>query len=251
LSTVSQDDALLSVGMGAAGQRARNAMVDAAERLMAERGIEAVPLRDVLEAAGQRNKSAAHYHFGSREGLIRGIIETRMAPIDDTRRELLAKATEANRSPSTDELVRALVEPLADATVRHRHSFYGRFLARSYAEPVWAKAVEESAFGGAFRHWQQLLDDHLAAIPDPLRRPRIDRAVTTAILGIAGLEARRLPAHRREARIADLTDCITAGLDAPVAQRTHDLLRERSTALSTADVAQDATRSHAQQRPKS
>jgi AcrR family transcriptional regulator len=218
------------VGMGAAGERARNAMVDAAERLMAERGIEAVPLRDVLEAAGQRNKSAAHYHFGSREGLIRGIIETRMAPIDDARRELLAKATDSNRSPSTEDLVSALVEPLADATVRHRHSCYGRFLARSYTEPVWAQAVEESDFGGAFRRWRELLEQHLAAIPDSLRRARIDRAVTTAILGIAVLEERRLPAHRREARIADLTDCITASLDAPVAQRTLDLLRQHSPA---------------------
>ena len=90
-------------------------MVDAAERLMAERGIDAVPLRDVLEAAGQRNKSAAHYHFGSREGLIRGIIETRMAPIDDARRELLANAAESSRSLSTADLVAALVEPLSCA----------------------------------------------------------------------------------------------------------------------------------------
>ena len=145
-------------------------MVDAAERLMAERGIDAVPLRDVLEAAGQRNKSAAHYHFGSREGLIRGIIETRMAPIDDARRELLANAAESSRSPSTVDLVAALVEPLADATVRRRHSCYARFLARSYAEPVWAKAVEESDFGSAFRHWRQLLHEHLGAIPESLRR---------------------------------------------------------------------------------
>jgi AcrR family transcriptional regulator len=55
---------------------ARTAMVDAAERLMAERGIAAVSLREVQDAAEQRNKSAAHYHFGSREGLIRAIIET-------------------------------------------------------------------------------------------------------------------------------------------------------------------------------
>ena len=214
--------------MGTAGERARNTMVDAAERLMAERGIDAVPLRDVLEAAGQRNKSAAHYHFGSREGLIRGIIETRMAPIDDARRELLANAAESNRSPSTADLVTALVEPLADATVRHRHSCYARFLARSYAEPVWAKAVEESDFGSAFRHWRQLLHEHLGAIPESLRRARIDRAVTTAILGIALLEERRLPTHRREARIADLADCITASLDAPVTQRTNELLRRES-----------------------
>ena len=45
-------------------------MIDAGERLAAERGIAAMSLREVQAAAGQRNKSAAQYHFGSRTGLI-------------------------------------------------------------------------------------------------------------------------------------------------------------------------------------
>ena len=49
---------------------ARQAIVEAAERLFAERGIEAVSLRDVSAAAGQRNHSAAQYHFGDRAQLV-------------------------------------------------------------------------------------------------------------------------------------------------------------------------------------
>ncbi|MCU1639860.1 MAG: taurine dioxygenase [Nocardia sp.] len=45
-------------------------MIDAAERLIAERGLAAVTLQDVQNAAGQSNRSAAKYHFGSRDGLL-------------------------------------------------------------------------------------------------------------------------------------------------------------------------------------
>ena len=48
---------------------ARELIIVAAERLIAERGVD-VPLRDIAAAAGQRNNSAVQYHFGSRDGLI-------------------------------------------------------------------------------------------------------------------------------------------------------------------------------------
>ena len=57
---------------------ARTQLLLAGERLIAEFGPE-VSLRDVAVAAGQRNNSAVHYHFGSRDGLIKAIIGHRQA----------------------------------------------------------------------------------------------------------------------------------------------------------------------------
>ena len=48
-------------------QDGRERIIVAAERLIAERGID-VPLRDIAVAADQRNNSAVQYHFGSRDG---------------------------------------------------------------------------------------------------------------------------------------------------------------------------------------
>ena len=39
-------------------------MLDVAEPLFAEKGIEQVSLREIVAASGQRNLSAARYHFG-------------------------------------------------------------------------------------------------------------------------------------------------------------------------------------------
>ena len=64
----------------------RERMVRAAERLFAERGINAVSMREVAAAAGQLNNSAVRYHFGSRDGLVDAIFRYRMSRIDERRR---------------------------------------------------------------------------------------------------------------------------------------------------------------------
>ncbi|MDH6679757.1 RecA-family ATPase [Rhodococcus sp. LBL1] len=50
---------------------ARQAMIEAAERLITERGMQALTLEHVQIAANQSNKSAAKYHSGSRHS-VRG-----------------------------------------------------------------------------------------------------------------------------------------------------------------------------------
>lgn len=43
------------------GRATRTHLIDVAERLFAERGIDAVSISEILEAAGQRNKNAVYY----------------------------------------------------------------------------------------------------------------------------------------------------------------------------------------------
>ena len=75
-------EAQLSTRPETRGDVARGALLDAAERLFAERGIEAVSLRDVCTAAGQRNHSAAQYHFGDRRGVVAAVFERRMGVVE-------------------------------------------------------------------------------------------------------------------------------------------------------------------------
>ncbi|MAF83215.1 MAG: TetR family transcriptional regulator, partial [Chromatiales bacterium] len=67
----------------------REALLLAGERLIAENGIDAVSLRQINTAAGQRNSSAAHYHFGSKEALVRAIFEYRMERVNSNRQSRL------------------------------------------------------------------------------------------------------------------------------------------------------------------
>ncbi|MEX1008317.1 MAG: TetR family transcriptional regulator [Acidimicrobiia bacterium] len=52
----------------------RDRLVRAAEYLFARSGID-VPIREIHERAGQRNASAIQYHFGSKQDLIKAVID--------------------------------------------------------------------------------------------------------------------------------------------------------------------------------
>jgi AcrR family transcriptional regulator len=88
----------------------RDAIMDAAERLFAERGIDAVSLRTINTEAGY-SVAALHYHFGTRDGLVRALLERAQPPMLAQRAGLLA-ALAALPAPPLDTIVEALVRPL-------------------------------------------------------------------------------------------------------------------------------------------
>jgi AcrR family transcriptional regulator len=65
------------------------ALIYAAEKLFAEHGIASVSLRQINQAANHKNIAAAHYHFGSRDGLVKAVLHHRWHRLDRRRRELL------------------------------------------------------------------------------------------------------------------------------------------------------------------
>jgi AcrR family transcriptional regulator len=198
---------------------ARLEIVHAAERLFAERGIEAVSLRDVNLAAGQKNHSAAQYHFGDRAGLIAAVFEARMDAINEDRHRLLA---ELDPGDPLAALVHALVAPLVDA-VAATPSWYGRFLARARWDTLAAEVLAEHPAASSVREANRRLQRELAEMPSDLRHGRIDQLHTLLVGSIAGWEWAR---DRHEAHLlpgvlaADLTATGVAVLSAPLPTAT-------------------------------
>ena len=69
----------------------REALLLAAERLFAERGMYAVSNRQISEAANQGNNAAACYHFGTRTDLLRAIEAKHRGPIEGLRGRMLGE----------------------------------------------------------------------------------------------------------------------------------------------------------------
>src|SRR6201989_3659425 len=67
----------------AAGERTRGRLMDAALDLLADRGEEAVTLREVTDAAGA-NVAAVSYHFGSLKSLFDAAVEDALERYLDT-----------------------------------------------------------------------------------------------------------------------------------------------------------------------
>ena len=108
-------------------------MIEVAERLFAERGIDAVSSAEIIEAAGQRNKNAVNYHFGSRDGLVTAIAEYRSASLSTRRSELLDELRTQGRERDALAVCATLVMPLAELLDDPGNNFLG-FLARYHLD---------------------------------------------------------------------------------------------------------------------
>lgn len=91
----------------------RQNLVDAAEKLFAEQGIENVTLLDIGRAAGQKNRNAPQYHFGDKTGLVNAVLDKHTDLIAKRRRAMLEELDDGV-SPDLGFLVRLFVLPVAD-----------------------------------------------------------------------------------------------------------------------------------------
>ena len=119
-------------------QTTRKRILEATERIFAEKGYAAMTLREVTEAAGV-NLAAVNYHFGSKEGLLTGMIERRVGPINEKRMALFEEARAAyGEGPIPLERIwQIIMEPLAEALETESGYDVGflRMIARSITEP--------------------------------------------------------------------------------------------------------------------
>jgi len=100
----------------------RQRLVDAATRVFAEQGVENASLLEVARRAGQRNRGAVHYHFGSRAGLVVAVLEQYTGFLAEREGELLVRATgspDTELAPVLEAVVRPAVE-LAETGWRGR-----------------------------------------------------------------------------------------------------------------------------------
>jgi AcrR family transcriptional regulator len=138
----------------------RTRILAAAERLYAERGIDGVSLREITEAAGQRNNAAVHYHFGGRDELVRALFELRWTQLEARRAEMLRELDDAGQGGDVASLVRVLVAPFAEA----QDDAWVRFVARLHEDPAY------NPFGG--EHPYAASEEMLAASGEVTRRIR-------------------------------------------------------------------------------
>jgi len=93
-------------------------ILDAAERLYAAHGFAETSLRQLTNEAAV-NLAAVHYHFGSKEGLFKALVERRIGPINEERIALLDEL-EASGRPTLEAVLEALVGPLLRYGARDR-----------------------------------------------------------------------------------------------------------------------------------
>lgn len=208
-----------------------------AERLYAEKGIDAVSMREISREAEQRNTSALHYHFGSKEALIRAILQRRMSEFDQVRNAFLDQAMTGGELPSVRTAVEALVRPMATGLLEPgKANYYNRFLAAAQMHPdvdIVAFTSDESNRG--FRRAQALLESILSDLPPSVLRQRYLSSLAFIMFSLADFE--RVKARRgRQNRgfdmaraVENLIDMVIGALMAPVSEQVLSRLQDAST----------------------
>ncbi len=112
----------------------RDCLLDAAERLFAERGFARASVRAITEAAGT-NVAAINYHFGSKLALTKAVLERRVGPLNAERLQRL-EACEAQGEPTIEDVVRAFVEPaVAALRTQEDRAPLSRLLGMALSQP--------------------------------------------------------------------------------------------------------------------
>ncbi len=149
----------------------RTALIEAAERLIAKKGLADVSTREILQEAGQKNQSALQYHFGSKNGLIGATINERTSQIDARRIEMV---DELGPTPDLRAILEVMVLPLCelienDAAGKN----YLIFLAQAITRPDWdlRKIIKEYNIIGLIRMYE-LYDKHLSHLDEDERQLR-------------------------------------------------------------------------------
>jgi AcrR family transcriptional regulator len=102
-----------SAGAAAPRLSTKARLIGTGERLFGLYGFDGISLREIAAASGQRNCNAVQYHFKSKAGFIRAILEDRLTRIDILRGEALAELQQrkAEAEWTADDLLRIMWLP--------------------------------------------------------------------------------------------------------------------------------------------
>ena len=207
--------------------------MDAAVLLLAERGLRGVSLREINEAAGQRNTNALHYHFGDREGLIRALATRHTAELGTIQRRLYEQCRADGTLDDLRTLLGLLQRPLTEyVQAGPVEAAWIRVAAqlltspRTATEDVIAAVPEVAVVVG-----RAIIDQLSPPLPEDLAVRRL-QAVSESAVHLVADRARLAHTKQKVSRdhtglalfTAELLDVSAAALRAPVSEETGLLL---------------------------
>jgi AcrR family transcriptional regulator len=206
----------------------RRKLVDAATRSFAENGVFTASLIEITRQAGQRNRGALHYHFGSRTGVLCAVLAEHVEFLARREGELLSVALAA---PDDDvrSVVEAIVRPAAElAESGWRGRSFLLILAELVDEDPATLGDEVNAVlakTGGYAVYA-LLEERMGDFSAEVRIERFSLATGFVLRAVAdrarALGRRRLPGRAQldhEAFVHNLVAMAAAALSAPLEAR--------------------------------
>ncbi|MFN8028395.1 MAG: helix-turn-helix domain-containing protein [Acidimicrobiia bacterium] len=205
-------------------------LILAAERLYADHGLDAVSLRQIADAAGQKNHAVVQYHFGGKAGLLRAIVRYRTGVSYELREEALDELERTGRQHDVRGLLEAAIVPLLKS--QPPGSNYLRFIVAlqpAALADAWQQIdIEHGSSGNRINRY---LDETLGHIPLAMRQARMGRAFDMVLRALAdhfgdGSKS-QVPRLPDDLFVEELVLSGAAVLEAPLPPRSAQRLRRR------------------------
>lgn len=217
-------------GRNTSGEATRIKLITTAETMFADRGIDAVSLNEIRLAAGQSNAAVVNYHFGSKQDLLKAILEHRLERIEGDRGRILDEALSGDQPVAVRRLLEALILPQVSSVERgERHvELVAQLLFRGYGEAgghAWILADPSLTEHG--QQLNQLIWQHLSHLPEAVATARLRFVYTSCLNAVADHQRQRATADAPPTAIfvSNLIDSLTAVICAPASAETLEALR--------------------------
>lgn len=194
---------------------ARNDLLDCAERLFAEHGLEGVSLRAINAEAGL-SPAALHYHFGTQQALVEALLERQMPALMERRRLLLDALDDRPEPATTRDVLSALIRPQVELLAEGGEPGlrYMRLIHRLQADGDLDPQFVIKRWPGGVGRLIPLLRVANPSLPVPVIQLRLDLAIDVMLRSLAHGPA---PAGRGlEAHESALLDFLTGAMEAPI-----------------------------------
>ncbi len=198
---------------------------------MAQRGIDGVSLSEINKAAGQRNTSSLHYHFGNKAGLIQAIFDKHTPGIEVRRQEILDDLTETG--VTLRGAIEALVLPIAEKLdEKGGGASYLQFAAQLQSNPEMFKGKLDRRTNRAAQLLAEILRQEVPDLPRAVIASRLRLAMMLLFHALADIsegQKLRAPEKKRDQAffVTSLIDALVAILSAPVSSEAARALRRR------------------------
>ena len=169
----------------------RERILDAAERLFAERGVDGTTLHEIHLASGQRNKAAVHYHFGDKRSLLRAVLTRRMRGIAERGNALLDELEARADPPTLQELIEASVTAYIETLEEPWGCDFSQLLIHAVLDRHQLMTEDDEDERSHDRRFGELLRSRLEPLHEDVVRER-RAAADVLVCGMMAVRASRM-----------------------------------------------------------
>ncbi|WP_162177503.1 TetR/AcrR family transcriptional regulator [Hyphomonas adhaerens] len=205
-----------------------------ARRLFAERGVEAVTVREIVAASGAKNGGSLNYYFKSKEGLISELLTDLFRDSSDGWLEGLSTLQRAGGPNSVRDVVTVLVRWPAESKMEDPSPTANRFLnsllsTRRKTVRDFLETMNFSVFGQMLRYIREMKSD----LPQPVIEQRLIYFSWYIISAKAAYESyiasgKKNPIWEGFDPLQNLIDCGTGLLEAPCSGKELEISQASS-----------------------